>query len=268
MTIQTSNDPVIIYQSRYTALATWKDKSAKDKWCEKNRDHQMFTKLATDPLGEPDRFGLRVRDGYKPQNIQKILSEYNVKMINTPPKDFAQWFKDHPEQQYHIGYNRFKDLSRKNSYTIEKLISSSGGWGDVFLARDVETEQRVAIKILRNHNDREDSILEEIREASQKMWGTDSHPNIVEYLGAATTLVEKGIWDRTWIVMEYIEGETRIQFEKHSKWTEEHERQYKDALRFLRRIGITQHRENELENVMITKDGTVKLIDFGTLALQ
>ena len=97
----------------------------------------------------------------------------------------------------------------------------------------------------------------------RKMDQRGGHKNIVRYLGHTRLM------DKTWIAMEYIEGETMGQLVKRGEWDRELEAQYKEGLVFMQQSGVDTERENDSDNVLVaTIDGQkiVKLIDFGTLA--
>ncbi|HEY1960300.1 MAG TPA: serine/threonine-protein kinase [Polyangiaceae bacterium] len=84
---------------------------------------------------------------------------------------------------------------RYGSFQIVKLVASTD-MANVFLARHVETGERVALKVLTGDYDR--SRFE--REA--RMLATTIHPNVVRYVGHGITPR-----DDAWIAMEWLEGE-------------------------------------------------------------
>jgi hypothetical protein len=166
-----------------------------------------------------------------------------------PPKSITQYIQDNPEKSYKVG---------ENSYQIVRSISHEGVYGNVYLARDITTKKNVAIKILNTPTDKEDEMFKLI----QKRGG---HPNVVQYIGSSSLL------GRTWIAMEYLDGIMLGDYRhKHGYLTPELADQYTNALNFIRDAGVTSHRENDQDNVMITRDAAGKerlvLIDFGTLA--
>jgi tetratricopeptide (TPR) repeat protein/predicted Ser/Thr protein kinase len=135
----------------------------------------------------------------------------------------------------------------------------SGGMGEVYVARDPTLGRKVAIKMLpvRMAADRDtlSRFTQEARSASAL-----NHPNIV-------TIHEVGADENApFIVMEYVEG--------HDLRTMIHEgrvpvrqvldigAQIADGLAAAHERGIV-HRDLKPENIMITRDGFVKILDFG-----
>ncbi|MGW8144743.1 MAG: protein kinase domain-containing protein [Anaerolineales bacterium] len=139
-------------------------------------------------------------------------------------------------------------------YRIESEIGL-GGMGIVYRGYDTTLERQIAIKVLsRSELGTEGSgkLINEAQTAAQL-----NHPNIVTVYDVGE---EDGI---PFIVMEYVEGRTL-----HDQIPESLE----EALAILRQVcaglehahgrGII-HRDLKPENVMITPDGTAKLMDFG-----
>ena len=136
-----------------------------------------------------------------------------------------------------------------------------GGMGEVYVARDPSLGRKVAIKLLpvRLSGDRETLVrfTREARSASAL-----NHPNIV-------TIYEVGM-DKTsgspYIVMEYIEGRDLrsllAEGPLSNRRTLEIAAQIADGLAAAHEQGII-HRDLKPENVMLTKDGYVKILDFG-----
>lgn len=135
----------------------------------------------------------------------------------------------------------------------------AGGMGEVFVARDPRLGRKVAIKMLplRLSGDRDTltRFTQEARSASAL-----NHPNIV-------TIYEVGTADGCpFIVMEYIDGQdlrtlihggavpTRKALDISS--------QIADGLAAAHERGIV-HRDLKPENIMLTRDGFVKILDFG-----
>jgi len=137
----------------------------------------------------------------------------------------------------------------------------AGGMGEVYVARDPILGRKVAIKSLqvRLSGDRETltRFTREARSASAL-----NHPNIV-------TIHEVGI-DRVsgspYIVMEYIDGRDLRSLIGNgplpNRKTLDIAAQIADGLAAAHEQGIV-HRDLKPENVMVTKDGYVKVLDFG-----
>jgi serine/threonine-protein kinase len=137
----------------------------------------------------------------------------------------------------------------------------AGGMGEVYIARDPSLGRKVAIKLLpvRLSEDRETLVrfTREARSASAL-----NHPNIV-------TIHEVGM-DKSsgspYIVMEYIEGRDLRSLladgPLSNRRTLDIAAQIADGLAAAHEQGII-HRDLKPENVMVTKDGYVKILDFG-----
>jgi tRNA A-37 threonylcarbamoyl transferase component Bud32 len=139
-----------------------------------------------------------------------------------------------------------------------------GGMGEVYLARHVALDLLVAIKVMRNDStgDRRlaQRFLREARTAAQL-----SHENIVqirnvgregdyqfiemEYIsgGSLADLIDKGPFTNIPLAVEYLTGACNGLLVAHEK-------------------GII-HRDLKPDNLMIAKDGKIKVVDFGLAAL-
>lgn len=176
--------------------------------------------------------------GYKALFDKRSYSEPAKLLMGS--KKFVDWILENTDKTHMID---------GKAYNIVRHISSSGCYGDVFLAKEVGLAKIVAIKILRDSRDKEDEMLEMIRHKG-------GHSNIVEYYGSDL------LYNRKWLLLEYVPGVTSSQYGPLST---EQETQYRSAIRFLRKIGVNTTRENERGNVLVQKNGRVVLIDFGTL---
>ncbi len=148
-------------------------------------------------------------------------------------------------------------------YRIERKLGA-GGMGEVFLARDTELERFVALKILSaafsNNADRVRRFVQEARSASAL-----NHPNIL-------TIYEIGQFENLrFIATEYIEGETLRERQRVGEPLALNEildvfGQTAAALSAAHHANIV-HRDIKLENIMLRRDGLVKVLDFGLAKL-
>jgi serine/threonine protein kinase/Tol biopolymer transport system component/tetratricopeptide (TPR) repeat protein len=153
---------------------------------------------------------------------------------------------------------------RIGSYRLAREIGR-GGMGAVFLAvrADDEYQKRVAIKLVKRGMDT-DFILRRFRQERQILASLD-HPHIARLLDGGTT--DDGL---PYFVMEYIEGlPITIYCDGQRLSTTER------LTLFLKVCAAVQHAHHNLvihrdlkpSNVLVTPDGTPKLLDFGIAKL-
>src|ERR1700683_3804541 len=147
-------------------------------------------------------------------------------------------------------------------YEIETLLGL-GGMGEVYRARDPRLERTVALKILPPEfaadTDRLHRFEREARSASAL-----NHPNIV-------TIHELGRHGAThYIAMELVEGQTLRQLLATGllpiRKAIEIAAQVAEGLAKAHEAGIV-HRDLKPENLMFSRDGFVKILDFGLAKL-
>src|SRR5713101_7997475 len=152
--------------------------------------------------------------------------------------------------------------SRLGPYEIIAPLGA-GGMGEVWRARDPRLGREIAIKVLPEElsSDRErlKRFENEARAASAL-----NHPNIV-------TIHEIGEADgRAFLVMERIEGQTLRELLLEGALSPRRllpiAFQIADGLARAHESGIV-HRDLKPENLMVTKDGLVKILDFGLAKL-
>ncbi|MFL6279390.1 MAG: serine/threonine-protein kinase, partial [Vicinamibacterales bacterium] len=148
--------------------------------------------------------------------------------------------------------------TRVGPYVVIDRIGR-GGMGEVFLARDPRLDRPVALKCVLSREiaptDLRDRIIAEARAAARI-----THPGIA----AVYDVVEHD--GRTFIVMEYVQGESLAALIRREPipiprvveigW------QLADALGAAHRVDII-HRDLKPANVQVTLDGSVKILDFG-----
>ncbi|MEP6944843.1 MAG: protein kinase [Acidobacteriota bacterium] len=147
-------------------------------------------------------------------------------------------------------------------YKIERLLGE-GGMGKVYLADDTLLSRKVALKILPpsliEHHDRLKRFKQEAKAASAL-----NHPNIL-------TIHEFGTEeDSNYIVTEFVDGVTLRQKMAGSLTIKEMldiAGQAASALAAAHAAGIV-HRDVKPENIMIRRDGILKVLDFGLAKLS
>lgn len=135
--------------------------------------------------------------------------------------------------------------------------------GEVYLARDTALDRKVAIKILRpdvaTNQDRMRRFAQEAKAAAAL-----NHPNIAH-------IYEIGESDGlNFIAMEFVDGET-LRDEMHGENSNlkillKHLLQVAEGLAKAHAGGIV-HRDLKPDNIMITRDGHAKILDFGLAKL-
>ncbi len=154
---------------------------------------------------------------------------------------------------------------------LEKL--GEGGMGVVYKAHDTRLDRVIALKFLPAHFTASDAesarFLQEAKAASAV-----NHPNVCVIYDIQQHDDPAGAGKRPFIAMEYVEGTT---LRDHAKLSRDHSLPWKesadiviqiaDGLAAAHKKGIV-HRDIKSENIMITKDGRVKIMDFGLARLR
>jgi len=147
-------------------------------------------------------------------------------------------------------------------YCITQLLGV-GGMGEVYRAHDMKLARDVAIKVLPNAFAADPARLQRFaREA--KVLASLNHPNIAAIYG----LEEAG--ETRCLVLELAEGETLAERIQRGALPVREAltvaKQIAEALETAHAKGIT-HRDLKPANVKVTRDGTVKVLDFGLAKL-
>jgi serine/threonine protein kinase/Tol biopolymer transport system component len=152
--------------------------------------------------------------------------------------------------------------SRVGPYEITGRIGA-GGMGEVLRARDTRIGRDVAIKVLPEEVASDPDRLRRFEQEARAA-GTLNHPNLV-------TIHDLGTHEGApYLVMELLEGETlREKLGDHGKAARlpirkamDYATQLANGLAAAHEKGII-HRDLKPDNVFVTKDGRLKLLDFG-----
>ncbi len=156
-------------------------------------------------------------------------------------------------------YEQYIGKTLNGKYTIKELLGV-GGMAYVFKATVEGSGQVVSVKILNEESSRDEKSVRRFLNESKAV-AMLSHPNIVKIYDV---VFEKDI---NYLVMEYVEGITMkeyIDFKKTIEWGEAvyYVSQILRALGHAHSMGII-HRDVKPQNIMITREGVVKVMDFG-----
>jgi tetratricopeptide (TPR) repeat protein len=145
-------------------------------------------------------------------------------------------------------------------YLVLGLVGR-GGMGEVYAAYDPELDRKVAVKLVRAQGAGVDASQGRVRmlreaQAIAKL----SHPNVVVVYDVGT------LGDRVFIAMEFVDGNTV------GYWLQAGKRSWQEVLAVYmaagrgleaaHRAGFV-HRDFKPENVMVAKNGDVRVMDFG-----
>lgn len=187
------------------------------------------------------------------REVESLLAANSLagSFISEPAVDIAQLTSHIPEPQTLSG----SDLGH---YRIEKSIGK-GGMGEVYLATDTRLNRRVAIKKLPDIYASDPDFVKRFQNEAQAA-ATLNHANV------ATIYSVEHYDGRPFITMEYVEGKTLdsqipeggIDLADFFEWFVP----IADAIRHAHEKGVV-HRDIKPGNIMISAEGTPKILDFG-----
>ena len=135
--------------------------------------------------------------------------------------------------------------SQIGPYTIHSLLGA-GGMGEVYRARDTRLNRDVAVKFL--HADADARRFQTEARAVAAL----NHPNIVSIFDVADG----------YLVTELVDGNPLRKLKPTQREAIDYAAQIADGLAAAHSAGIT-HRDLKPDNVMVTREGRVKILDFG-----
>src|SRR5216684_1285675 len=156
------------------------------------------------------------------------------------------------------------ELSPDTGISHYRIVSKvgAGSMGEVYLAEDTKLDRKVALKILpadlAANRDRMERFVREAKSAAAL-----NHPNIAHIYEIGES---NGV---NFIAMEFIDGHTFsdvIQSETDLRKLVRYLQHVVEGLSKAHAAGIV-HRDLKPDNIMVTRDGHVKILDFGIAKL-
>ncbi|XP_036913218.1 mitogen-activated protein kinase kinase kinase kinase 4 isoform X47 [Sturnira hondurensis] len=147
-------------------------------------------------------------------------------------------------------------------------VVGNGTYGQVYKGRHVKTGQLAAIKVMDVTEDEEEEIKLEINMLKKY----SHHRNIATYYGAFVKKSPPGHDDQLWLVMEFCGAGSITDLVKNTKGNTLKEDWIayisREILRGLAHLHIHHviHRDIKGQNVLLTENAEVKLVDFGVSA--
>ena len=174
--------------------------------------------------------------------------------------------RDAPPRADHVDLRLAPGTLLGRYIVLEEL--GAGGMGVVYAAYDPELNRNVAIKLVhtsRGETGYEAWLLREAQAMAQL-----AHPNVITVHDVGT-LPSDSAGERVFVAMELVDGVTL------RKWLKDREHTWREVLDVMRDAGRglaaahaagLVHRDFKPDNVLVGKDGRVRVMDFGLARLR
>ncbi|MBV8951502.1 MAG: serine/threonine protein kinase [Actinobacteria bacterium] len=160
---------------------------------------------------------------------------------------------------------RFEPGRRIDHFEIVEALGE-GAYAESYKARDTEDGHLVVLKVPNPTLFADPQLFQRYRREADVVARLD-HPNVTRSLDNGEHRTEP------YLVLEYVDGENlrqrvaelggRVPIETAIAWG----RQLADALAYLHEHGVV-HRDLKPENVLVTPEGSLRIMDFGTALLE
>ncbi|XP_056665244.1 nik-related protein kinase isoform X2 [Monodelphis domestica] len=170
-----------------------------------------------------------------------------------------------PRSLDHIDLSTLRDPA--GIFELVQVVGN-GTYGQVYKGRHVKTGQLAAVKVMSVTEDEEEEIKMEINMLKKY----SHHRNIATYYGAFIKKNLSGHDDQLWLVMEYCGAGSVTDLVKKTKGNSFKEDWIsyicREVLRGLSHLHMHHviHRDIKGQNVLLTENAEVKLVDFGVSA--
>uniref|UniRef100_A0A671KNV0 non-specific serine/threonine protein kinase n=1 Tax=Sinocyclocheilus anshuiensis TaxID=1608454 RepID=A0A671KNV0_9TELE len=164
-------------------------------------------------------------------------------------------------------FNRSLSLDPAGIFELVEVVGN-GTYGQVYKGRHVKTGQLAAIKVMDVTEEEEEEIKAEINMLKKY----SHHRNIATYYGAFVKKSPPGHDDQLWLVMEFCGAGSVTDLVKNTKGSSLKEDWIayicREILRGLSHLHAHKviHRDIKGQNVLLTENAEVKLVDFGVSA--
>lgn len=217
---------------------------------------QIFTELDALPVSQRAEYVRRVTAG-KPELREELQSLLEAEA--SFPEDFLQVGPSLARELQRTITGQFLEGRSLGRYRLLQLLHD-GSMGMVFQGIDEESQTPIAVKLLPPEQWSKPGAYGQIRKEAAALEAI-SHPAVVQLLDCGE---HRGFY---FLVMEFVAGRTlrQVLTERSAINREGLARQLISALCAIHRAGLV-HGDLKPENLMVTPDGQLRVIDFGLAA--